>query len=146
MVWGPDIRFSVRTATETEIFPDFSRHQDVRKKGVERLSQAQHFETTSLMEGTHSTVICTYKLPTFIVLTCSTFDLDRCVLKCNKVMFRPYIILLPSNRELYKYQYHCHEMGTVRQNAVQRTVRTAHISVFMTVHNYSTQHSTEYFG
>jgi len=29
------------------------------------------------------------------------------------------------------------EMGTVRQNPIQRTVNTAHLSVLMTVHNFS---------
>ena len=28
-------------------------------------------------------------------------------------------------------------MGPVRQNAIQRTVRTAHLGVLMTVHNFS---------
>ena len=37
------------------------------------------------------------------------------------------------------------EMGPVRQNQIQRTVRTAHLSVLMTVHNFSTQYSTEQF-
>jgi len=37
------------------------------------------------------------------------------------------------------------EMGPVRQNPIQRTVRTAHLSVFMTVHSFSTQHNTEQF-
>ena len=37
------------------------------------------------------------------------------------------------------------EMGPVRQNPVQRTVRTAHLSVLMTVHNFSTQYNTEQF-
>ena len=27
-------------------------------------------------------------------------------------------------------------MGSVRQNLIQRTVRTAHLSVLMTVHNF----------
>jgi len=31
------------------------------------------------------------------------------------------------------------EMNPVRQNPIQRTVRTAHLSVLMTVHNFSTQ-------
>jgi len=35
------------------------------------------------------------------------------------------------------------EMGPVRRNEIQRIVRTAHLSVFMTVHNFSTQSSTE---
>ena len=34
------------------------------------------------------------------------------------------------------------EMGPVRQNPIQRTVRTAHLSVLMTVHNFSTQYNT----
>jgi len=38
------------------------------------------------------------------------------------------------------------EMGPVRQNPIQRTVRTAHLSVNMTVHNFSTQYNTEQFG
>ena len=33
-------------------------------------------------------------------------------------------------------------MCPVRQNPIQRTVRTAHLSVFMTVHNFSTQCNT----
>ena len=33
-------------------------------------------------------------------------------------------------------------MGPVRQNPIQRTVRTAHLSLLMTVHNCSTQYST----
>ena len=37
------------------------------------------------------------------------------------------------------------EMGPVRQNPIQRTVRTAQLSVLMTVHNFSTQYSTEQF-
>ena len=37
------------------------------------------------------------------------------------------------------------EMGPVRQNTIQRTVRTAHLSVLMTVYNFSTQYSTEQF-
>ena len=36
-------------------------------------------------------------------------------------------------------------MDAVRQNPIQRTVRTAHLSVLMTVHNFSTQYSTEQF-
>ena len=36
-------------------------------------------------------------------------------------------------------------MGPVRQNPIQRTVRTAHLSVLMTVCNFSTQYSTEQF-
>jgi len=37
------------------------------------------------------------------------------------------------------------EMGPVRQNPFQRTVRTAHLSVLMTVHNFSTQYIIEHF-
>ena len=37
------------------------------------------------------------------------------------------------------------EMGPARQNPIQRTVRTAHLSVLMTVHNFSTQYITEQF-
>ena len=37
-------------------------------------------------------------------------------------------------------------MGLMRQNPIQRTVRTAHLSVLMTVHNFSTQYSTEQFS
>jgi len=33
----------------------------------------------------------------------------------------------------------------VRQTPIQRTVRTAHLSVLMTVHNFSTQYNTEQF-
>jgi len=32
------------------------------------------------------------------------------------------------------------EMGLVRENPIQRTVRTAHLSVLMTVHSFSTQY------
>ena len=34
-------------------------------------------------------------------------------------------------------------MGPVRQNPIKRTVRTAHLSVLITVHNFSTRYSTE---
>jgi len=34
------------------------------------------------------------------------------------------------------------ERGPVWQNPIQWTVRTAHLSVFMTVHSFSTQHIT----
>jgi len=37
------------------------------------------------------------------------------------------------------------EMSPVRQNPIQRTVRTAHLSVPVTVHNFSTQYNTEQF-
>ena len=37
------------------------------------------------------------------------------------------------------------EMGPVRQNPTHRTVRTAHLSVLMTAHNFSTQYNTEQF-
>ena len=39
---------------------------------------------------------------------------------------------------------HC-EMGPVRQNPIQRTVRIANLSVLMTVHSFSTQYNTEQF-
>jgi len=35
------------------------------------------------------------------------------------------------------------EMGPVRQNPIQRTVRTAHLNVLITVHSFSTQYSIE---
>jgi len=34
------------------------------------------------------------------------------------------------------------EMGPVWQNPIQRTVRTAHLSMLMTVHSFSTQNSS----
>jgi len=34
-------------------------------------------------------------------------------------------------------------LGQVRQNPIQRTVRTARLSVHMTVYNFSTQYDTE---
>jgi len=37
------------------------------------------------------------------------------------------------------------EMGPVWQNPIQRTVRTAHLSVLMTVHSFSTEYNTEQF-
>jgi len=37
------------------------------------------------------------------------------------------------------------EMDPVRQNPIQRTVRNAHLSVLMTVHDFSTQYITEQF-
>jgi len=37
------------------------------------------------------------------------------------------------------------EMGPVRQNPIQSTIRTAHLSVLITVHNFSAQYSTEQF-
>jgi len=37
------------------------------------------------------------------------------------------------------------EIGPVRQNPIQRIVRTGHLSVLMTVHNFSTQYNTEQF-
>jgi len=37
------------------------------------------------------------------------------------------------------------EMSPVWQNTIQRTVRTAHLSVLMTVHSFSTQYNTEQF-
>jgi len=38
-----------------------------------------------------------------------------------------------------------HKMGTVRQNPIQGTARTAPLSVLMTVHSFSTQCNTEQF-
>jgi len=37
------------------------------------------------------------------------------------------------------------EMSPVRQNPIQRTVRTARLSVLITVRNFSTQYNTEQF-
>jgi len=37
------------------------------------------------------------------------------------------------------------EMGPVWRNPIQRTVRTAYLSVLMTVHSFSTQYNTERF-
>jgi len=37
------------------------------------------------------------------------------------------------------------EVVQMRQNAIQRIVRTAHLSVLMTVHSFSTQYITEQF-
>ena len=37
------------------------------------------------------------------------------------------------------------EMGPLRPNLTQRTVRTAHLSVLMTVHHFTTQYSIEQF-
>jgi len=37
------------------------------------------------------------------------------------------------------------EIGPVRQNPTQRTTRTAHLSMLMTVHNFSTQSNTDQF-
>jgi len=37
------------------------------------------------------------------------------------------------------------EMGPVWQNPIQRTVRTVHLSLLMTVHTFSTQYNTEQF-
>jgi len=37
------------------------------------------------------------------------------------------------------------KIGTVWQNPIQRTVRTAQLSVLMTVHSFSTQYNTEQF-
>jgi len=31
------------------------------------------------------------------------------------------------------------DMGPIRQNQIQRAIRTAHLSVLMTVHNFITQ-------
>ena len=52
------------------------------------------------------------------------------------------------NTKTYKYkQKECSqsEIGPVRQNPIQRTVRTAHLSVLMTVHNFNMQYSAEQF-
>ena len=35
------------------------------------------------------------------------------------------------------------EMGPVWQNPIQRTERTSHLNVLMTVHNFNTQYNTE---
>jgi len=37
------------------------------------------------------------------------------------------------------------ETDPVWQNPIQRTVETAHLSVLMTVHSFSTQYNTEQF-
>jgi len=37
------------------------------------------------------------------------------------------------------------ETDPVSQNPIQRTVRTAHLSVLMTVHSFSTQYNTKQF-
>jgi len=37
------------------------------------------------------------------------------------------------------------EMGPMRKKTIQRTVRTVHLSVLMTVHNFSIQYNTEQF-
>jgi len=37
------------------------------------------------------------------------------------------------------------EMGPVRHNPIQKTIRIAHLSVLMTVHNFSTQYNTQQF-
>jgi len=37
------------------------------------------------------------------------------------------------------------EMNLVWQNPIQRIVRTAHLSVLMTVHSFSTHYNTEQF-
>jgi len=37
------------------------------------------------------------------------------------------------------------EMDPVRQNQIQRTVRTAHLSVLMTVHSFSKQYNIKQF-
>jgi len=37
------------------------------------------------------------------------------------------------------------EIGPLRQNTIQRTIRTAHSNVLMTVHNLSTHYNTEQF-
>jgi len=35
--------------------------------------------------------------------------------------------------------------GPVRQHPIQKSVRTAHLSVLITVHNFSTQYNTKQF-
>jgi len=45
----------------------------------------------------------------------------------------------------HKQIYTHSEIGPVWQNPIQRTVRTAHLSVLMTVHSFSTQYNTEQF-
>ena len=37
------------------------------------------------------------------------------------------------------------ETGPVRQNPIQRTVKTARLSLLMTVRNFSTQYNTKQF-
>jgi len=37
------------------------------------------------------------------------------------------------------------KMGLVQQNPIQWTVRTAHLTVLMTVYSFSTQYNTEQF-
>ena len=37
------------------------------------------------------------------------------------------------------------EMDPVWQNSIQRTVRTAQLSLLMTAHNFSTQYNTEQY-
>ena len=44
-----------------------------------------------------------------------------------------------------KESKHSEVMDPVRQNPIQRTVRTADLSVLMTVHNFRTQYNTEQF-
>jgi len=45
--------------------------------------------------------------------------------------------------ETKKYKINKSKMGPVRQNPIQRTVRTAHLRVLMTVHNFGTQYNTD---
>ena len=49
------------------------------------------------------------------------------------------------NTEINKHESTHSEMDPVWQNLIQRTVRTAHLSVPMTVHSFSTQYNTEQF-
>ena len=44
----------------------------------------------------------------------------------------------------YKNESKHSEMGPVRQNPIQRTVRSIHMCVHCTVHNCCTQYSTEH--
>ena len=46
------------------------------------------------------------------------------------------------HRDKYTQKNHTHsEIGPVWQNPIQRTVRTTHLSMLMTVHNFSTKYS-----
>jgi len=48
---------------------------------------------------------------------------------------------IPSGSPQYAHSTHS-EMGQLWQNPIQRTTRTAHLSVLMTVHSFSTQYKT----
>jgi len=60
------------------------------------------------------------------------------------LMTRQYVVMWKTNRGRTNKSTHS-EMGPVRQNQIQRTVRTARLSVLMTVHNFSTLYNTEQF-